>query len=81
MKHFKIIETAAQYPDVLIYRDREDETEIVKIMAIGIIDEVENLFADESILFESYETACIFIENFTEEAANAWCKKEEIKYW
>ena len=80
--HFKIIETTENYPDVLVYRDRdEDGQEIVKIFACGILQEEENMFVSEEIVFQHYVTACVFIKNFGLEAAVSWCKRNEVSFW
>ncbi|MGN6530484.1 MAG: hypothetical protein ACTHK0_01865 [Ginsengibacter sp.] len=82
MQHFKIIETENEYADVLMYRDRnEDGKEIVRIMAVGIIDGEENMFADEEIQFENYKTACSFIRDFGRKAAEEWCHAQDVMYW
>lgn len=82
MQHFKIIETGHDLPDVLLYRDRdEDGTEMVKIMACGIVDNEADMFAVESITFENSFTAADFIECYDMKMAEAWCNRQEIKYW
>ncbi len=79
--NFKIIETAAHKPDVLLYRDRDsDGKETIKILAIGVIDEAENMFAGETITLEDQESAINFIKDYSEFSANKWCDKNKITY-
>jgi len=82
MLQFRIIETSASYPDVLLHRDRDENgKETVQIKAIGIIEGQEDMFAEESITFNSYHSACRFIEDFTQKSAEDFCKREGISYW
>lgn len=81
MKHFIIIKTSAKYPDVLLHRDRNDDgEELVKIKAIGEVDGTEDMFAEETIIFSSPESAINFIADFSKTSAEEWCKKERITY-
>jgi hypothetical protein len=82
MLQFRIIETAKKYPSVLLHRNRdEDGVETVEIKAIGIMDGQEDMFAEESITFSCYHSACRFIEDFSKESAEQWCEKESITIW
>lgn len=82
MKHFRIIETGSDFPDVLLHRDRdEDGKEMVNILAIGIIGNDENMFASEEIVCKDYQTACSFIADFSKKSAEDWCKKHGVEYW
>lgn len=82
MQHFKILETGHDIPDVLLHRDRDEEgTEVVKIVAIGIIDGEENMFAIEEIEFENAFTASEYIDSFTKKNAENWCKRQNVTYW
>ena len=82
MQHFKILETGHDIPDVLLHRDRdEDGNETVKIVAIGIVDGTENMFAVEEIGFENAFTAAEYIESFTKKNAENWCKRQGVSYW
>lgn len=83
MQHFKIIKIdGEEYPDVLIYRDRNDDGfEIVKIMAFGIINDEENMMAEEVVDFDSHILACQYIEDFSLKSAIIWCKNNDIEYW
>lgn len=82
MIHFKIIETSSSYPDVLLYRGRDEElVEIVTIFACGIVGDTENVFSSETVSFESPYTAMAFISGFDQTSAETWCKVNEIFYW
>lgn len=82
MKHYKIIETGANYPDVLLYRDRiHEDLEVVNIFACGIVGDTENVFASETIEFENPHTAIAFIRCFDKIAAEYWCEDKGITYW
>lgn len=82
MEHFRIIETSSLFPDVLLHRDRnEDGEELVKITAVGIISEDENMFAIAEVICEDYETAVNFIKDFSQKSAEKWCEKQGVSYW
>lgn len=84
MNNFRIISTdysSPDVPDVLLYRDRnEDGLEMVNILAIGRIDNEDDMFAIESVTFEDYKSALNFINDFSVESAIKWCKKQKIYY-
>lgn len=78
---FKIINTESTYPDVLLYRYRKSNgKEIVRILAIGTIEEVENMFACEKVTFSNPDLAKNFISDFTVSSANEFCKRNKIYY-
>jgi len=80
MANFKIINTSPKYPDILLYRDRdEDGGEIVEIKTIGIIDGEDDMFACETVNFQSSLLACSFINDFSKKSADDWCESENIK--
>lgn len=79
MKHFKILETSSVFPDVLIRRDRnENGDEYVEISAIGVIDDIEDMYAIEKVLFEDNLSAISYIKHFSVEAAEDFCKRNKI---
>lgn len=79
--NFKIIETSVLMPDVLLYRDREESgKEEVKIMAIGIVGSDEDMFAIETVQFDTCEMAKRYINDFSQKSAELWCQKENITY-
>lgn len=80
--HFKIVETSHEFPDVLLHRDRDDNgQEMVKILAVGKIDEDENMFAIENIDFEASDSAMSFIKDYSKTSAEKWCQKHGVYYW
>jgi hypothetical protein len=84
MTHFRIIETSAHNdcPDILLVRDRSDDgDELVRIFACGIVDGEDNIFVHEEVTFDNPITASDFIECYTEGKAEAWCKRNNVKYW
>jgi len=82
MQHFRIIETGSDYPDVLLHRDRnEDGQELVKILAVGKMENKKNMFSVEEIVCKDYHTACCFITDFSKKSAEDWCKKHGVEYW
>lgn len=81
MQNFKIIETCCNFPDVLLRRDRdEDGVESVKILAMGVICGIEDMFATEEIKFENLHTAVDYIHSFTKTNAENWCKRQQITF-
>lgn len=82
--NYKIIKTEAEYPDVLLHRDRDDNgNEAVIIKAIGTPEnEPENNdhFVQETIEFGDYITAQCFIEDFSQKSAENWCGTHKIMY-
>lgn len=79
--NFRIIVTQSPAPDILLYRNRnEDGTELVVVMAIGTIDKLNDMFASEVIEFENSTSAQCFITDYSKESAEAWCKYNKIKY-
>jgi hypothetical protein len=77
--NYKIIETDSKYPDVLLYRYRDENgIEMVKIMAIGIIDDAENMFAIEEIEFERVASCQQFINDYSLASAEIWCEVQKI---
>lgn len=79
--NFKIIETSTQFPDVLLYRDSDENgNQNVKILAIGKIGEDEDMFAVEQIDFENSGSAISFIRDYSKTSAEKWCQNKDIKY-
>jgi len=79
--NYKIIETSEKYPNVLLYRDRDENgTEFVYISAIGKIENEEDMFAFECVEFENNKTAQSFINDYSKESAEEWCEENEIYY-
>lgn len=82
MCNFKIIETGSKFPNVLLYRDRnEDGQESVNILAIGIVDQTENMFACEEVVFENHISASNFIKDYSKNTAEKWCERMDVSYW
>lgn len=81
MKHFKIIETGSEIPDVLLYRDRDDqEVELVNILAIGEQGDSKDYFAYETVKFQDASGAIDFINDFSVKSAEAFCKRNDVVY-
>lgn len=79
--NFKIIETSHSYPDVLIVRDRDDNgKEMVNILAIGILEDLPDMFMESQVIFDSAELAKLYIKDFSEKSAELWCAKNKITY-
>lgn len=79
MTHFRIIETKQSFPDVLIYRDIDEVgNEFVKIMAVGLVDDVDDTFVVEEARFQNHFTASEYIESFTQKNAENWCKRQGV---
>lgn len=79
--HFKIIETGTNLPDVLLFRDVDDDgQESVKIMAVGVVDEYDDQIIVEKVEFTNRWSAISFIKDFSLPSANNWCEKNKIKY-
>lgn len=78
--NFKIIKTGLEYPDVLVTRDRDDDGEIVKIIAIGTINDDLDQIIETIIEFPQFEFSKAFIENFNTKLAKAFCDQHNIKY-
>lgn len=79
--NFKIIETEHDLPDVLLFRDRDEgNKEIVNILAIGILEDLPDMFLESQVIFDSANMAKSFIKDFTQKSAETWCKKNKISY-
>jgi len=79
--NFKIIETEHDLPDVLLFRDRyENGEEIVNILAIGVIEDCDDMFAESQVIFDSSDLAKSFIRDFTQKSAINWCVQNKISY-
>lgn len=79
--NYKIVETPAKYPDVLIYWDISDESEaFVRIFATGTINGDSDMIAEEEVGVESIATAKNIVRDFSENSAIDWCEKNEITY-
>lgn len=79
MKHFKIIETGSEIPDVLLYRDIDDQgVELVNILAIGEQGDNEDYFACETARFEDASGAIDFINDFSVKSAESFCKRNDV---
>ena len=79
--NFKIIETSQNYLDVLLVRDRnENGKEMVNILAIGILEDLPDMFLESQVVFDSADLAKSYIKDFTQKTAEIWCKENKIKY-
>lgn len=81
--NYKIVETESMYPDVLIYREkREDDPEKnwVVIVAIGRIDDEDDMEVYEVVEFLTIQTAKNYIKDFSVESANQFCEQNNLKY-
>lgn len=79
--NFKIIETPATMPDVLLHRDIDDMGNItVEIKAIGEIDGNTDMFASEQIILPNAESAQRFIQDYSELSAGKFCQRHNISY-
>lgn len=77
---FKIVETSALNPDVLLYRDYNEDSDLVVIIkGYGFIENDESL-EEEEVIFSEIETAQSFIRDFSEKSANQWCENRKITY-
>jgi hypothetical protein len=80
--NYKIVVTESEYPDVLLYRDRDDQgNEIVTIQAVGTSgedQENDDYFAIETVEFSDYKTAQSFIRDFSGQSAEEWCVSQNI---
>jgi hypothetical protein len=84
MKNYKIVETSSKFPDVLLYRDRNEHgDESVVIFAIGenTIETNTDYFTSEVVNFDTIETAQSFITHFNSDQASEWCKRQNINYY
>lgn len=77
--NFKIIETLEKYPDVLLYRDRDEHGgETVVIMAIGFAESSEDYSVSETVCFNEPESAKRFIADYSDFSANIWCQTQNV---
>ena len=82
MENFKIIKTGSAYPDVLVYRDIDDEGEqIVCILAYGHqgTEEDESLMK-EIIWMPDIDAAKSIISDFSTQSAESFCRKRDFRY-
>lgn len=78
---YKIVETAPDYPDVLVFRDRQDGGQnCVRIMAWGELEGSSDSIGIEDVFFESVKSCKSFISDFSSTSANSWCDNQKIKY-
>mgnify|MGYP000903190903 CR=1 FL=1 len=83
--NFKIIELPAEYPDVLIHRERDDDgCEFVKIRAFGTTEGSDPKTADddvtETIKIDDVDVARSIIRDFSEQSAIDFCERNDLKY-
>lgn len=79
--YYRIIETAAEHPDVLLYFEVDESgSSCVIINATGSIGEDKHQTAYESIIFENAESAIYFISDYSAKSANLFCAKHQMKY-
>lgn len=79
--NYKIIKTNDPYPDVLVHRNiNDDQNEIVRILAFGVIDAEEDQMWMEDITFENNLTPQYFINDFSQASAEAWCRENAIQF-
>lgn len=80
--NFKILETNAFLPDLLVYRDEsEDGAELVIIHAYGFEDnETSETLNYETIEFQDSESAKSFIKDYSIESAQRWLENRNLKY-
>lgn len=80
--NFKIIETTALLPDLLVYRDESEEgTEIVILQTYGFQGTEEDEYQyHEAIEFQDVESAKSFIKDYSIESACKWCENRGLKY-
>lgn len=71
--NYKIIVTSQELPDVLLHRDKDEETEVVHMKAIGFIDGEPDMYAVETVYFDSAKSAIGFVRDYSVESANEWC--------
>jgi hypothetical protein len=77
--NFKIIETSEKYPNLLLYRDRDENcNELVFLITIGKIDGESDMFASEYIEFGNSKTAKCFINDFSKKSADKWCELNTV---
>jgi len=79
--NFKIIKTSEELPDVLLFRDRDENgKEIVNILAIGTLEDLPDMFLESQVLFDSGELAKRYIQDFSRTSAETWCIENVISY-
>lgn len=79
--NFKIIKTKETYPDVLLHRDYSNEgNELVRIMAIGTVDNDEDMMVTEDVTFETSALPAKFITDFSQQSAERWCGEQGISF-
>jgi len=79
--NFKIIETSEKLPDVLLFRDRDENgKEIVNILAIGTLEDLPDMFLESKVLFDSGDLAKRYIQDFSKKSAETWCNDNVISY-
>lgn len=79
--NFKILETSPKFADVLVFRDIDSGgNHVVKILAIGTVDEGEDEFIEEEVRFDSPELAKRYVADFTVESAESFCVENDILY-
>ncbi len=70
---------SSRIPDVLVYRDWDENTSpIVIVRAFGTIDDVANLSVSETYPMSNVDMATDFIETFNEEMAAKFCQRNDV---
>jgi hypothetical protein len=79
--NFKIVETASQYPDVLVYRERtDDDEETVVVVAFGDNEELEDLQEYAVVEFPNAAMAKNYVKDFTVASAENFCETYNLLY-
>lgn len=79
--NYKIIETGDGYPDVLLFRDRdEDGNEIVKIHALGTQGQEYEYVMTDTVHFSEKDSAKSFIRDYSIKSAEIWCETNDMTY-
>lgn len=79
--NYKIVETSATLPDVLVYRNLDDKGEnIVVILAIGDEKGASDTFVDETVKFNSISQSKAFIRDFSTKSAEDFCNQNNLSY-
>jgi len=81
MNNTKVLATQSLYPDVFLHLNIDDSGNIyVLLYAVGRVREVEDCSVIEFIRFDDEYTAMDFLENYSVQQAEAWCKRKKIYY-
>ena len=77
--NYKLIENLHNRPNVLVHRElNEQGFDVVKVTAIGKIDDTNDMFAMEEAVFDTPEMAKSFVRDYSTTSAEGFCDRNGL---